>query len=122
MRIFKIALLIQYFKIAKNKKKALLFINIGIFLSIFALSSAFISLYIENKVNKFQFELLEQSYEIKTFVALQKQIPTLVGELDQANLIDKNFETKQNYLSLNSYTNRIISRQDMFLPSSSNKV
>jgi len=117
MRLFKISLLIQYFKIAKNKKKALLFINIGIFLSIFALSSAFISLYIENKVNKFQFELLEQSYEIKTFVALQKQIPTLVGELDQANLIDKNFETKQNYLSLNSYTNRIISRQDMFLPS-----
>ena len=117
MRIFKIALLIQYFKIAKNKKKALLFINIGIFLSIFALSSAFISLYIENKVNKFQFGLLESSHEIKGLVKLQEQIPIFMGQMDQVNLIDKNFETKQIYLSHNSYTNRTFSRQDIFLPS-----
>ena len=117
MRIFKISLLIQYFKIAKNKKKALLFINIGIFLSIFALSSAFISLYIENKVNKFQFALLEYSHEIKSLQKLQEQVPIFTSQLDQSNLIDKNFEIQQRYLSLNSYTNRIISKQDMFLPS-----
>jgi len=117
MRLFKISLLIQYFKIAKNKKKALLFINIGIFLSIFALSSAFISLYIENKVNKFQFALLEYSHEIKSLQKFQEQVPILISQLDQSNLIDKNFESKQSYLSLNSYTNRIISKQDMFLPS-----
>ena len=63
MRLFKIALLIQYFEISKNKKKALLFINIGIFLSIFALSSAFISIYIENKVNNFEYEHADLSYQ-----------------------------------------------------------
>ena len=117
MRLFKIALLIEYFQIAKNKKKALLFINIGIFLSIFALSSAFISLYIENKVNKFQFTLIELSHEIKDLQKFQEQLPILISQFDQSNLIDKNFESKQSYLSLNSYTNRIISKQDMFLPS-----
>ena len=90
MRLFKIALLIQYFEISKNKKKALLFVNIGIFLSIFALSSAFISLYIENKVNKFQFTLMESSHEIRDLQKLQEQIPIFISQLDLSNLIDKN--------------------------------
>ena len=44
--------------LSKNVKKALLIINIGIFLSIFAATSAAISFYIEKKINEKEFLLI----------------------------------------------------------------
>ena len=59
MRFLRFTLLQAYFSsIQKNKKKALLFINVGIFLSIFAFSSAAISFFIEKKISEKQTELL----------------------------------------------------------------
>jgi len=52
MRILRLSFLRQYFLLSKNIKKALLIINIGIFLSIFAATSAAISFYIEKKINE----------------------------------------------------------------------
>ena len=61
MKLFKLSLLINYFAIPKNSKRAIFLINVGLFLSIFALSAASISIYIENKVSNLEFEHLENS-------------------------------------------------------------
>ena len=50
MGIFKITLLLKSIKKNKNTKQFLLFINIGIFLSICAISSAIITFYTETKI------------------------------------------------------------------------
>ena len=65
MRFFRITLLSTYFLNKKNKKKAINIINIGIFLSIFALSSAIISFFIEKKIGELQFSLIEYIQEKK---------------------------------------------------------
>ena len=52
-------MLINYFAIAKNSKRAIFIINVGIFLSIFALTAASVSIYIENKVSTLEFRHLE---------------------------------------------------------------
>ena len=61
MKLFKLSLLINYFSVAKNSKRAIFLINVGLFLSIFALSEASISIYIENKLSNLEFEHLENS-------------------------------------------------------------
>ena len=62
MRFFKIPILTPFIISQKNIKKSLLIINIGIFLSIFAASSALISLYIENKISKYETKIIESRY------------------------------------------------------------
>ena len=62
MRFFKIPTLTPFVISQKNIKKSLLIINIGIFLSIFAASSAIISLYIENKISKYETKIIESRY------------------------------------------------------------
>tara|TARA_A100000164_G_scaffold315716_1_gene295439 strand:+ start:203 stop:505 length:303 start_codon:yes stop_codon:yes gene_type:complete len=61
MKLLKLSLLINYFAIAKNSKRAIFLINVGLFLSIFALSAASISIYVENKVSNLEFEHLTNS-------------------------------------------------------------
>ena len=58
MRFLRFTLLQSYIlSIQKNKRKALLIINTGIFLSIFSFSSATISFFIEKKISDIQNEL-----------------------------------------------------------------
>ena len=61
MRFFKIPTLTPFVISQKNIKKSLLIINIGIFLSIFAASSAIISLFIENKISKYETAIIESN-------------------------------------------------------------
>ena len=59
MRFLRLTLLHSYFSIInQNKKKALTLINIGIFLTIFAISSALISFLIETKISEKEEELI----------------------------------------------------------------
>ena len=67
MRLFRLSLLSAYFNyLSKNKKKALNFINLGIFLCIFAISTAGISFYVESKISEKQTELLYLHIEDKS--------------------------------------------------------
>ena len=64
MRYLRFTLLQSYFIfLKKNKSKALRVINLGIFLSIFALSSAIISFVIEQKISNKQTELINYQIE-----------------------------------------------------------
>ena len=75
MRFFKIPTFTPYIISPKNIKKSLLIINIGIFLSIFAASSAIISLYIENKISKYETKIIE-SRSLSNFFKQFEQITT----------------------------------------------
>ena len=59
MRWIRFSLLINFFSNKKNLNKALKLINLGIFLSIFAASTAIISFYIEREINVLEYELVE---------------------------------------------------------------
>ena len=59
MRLLRFSLLINFFSNKKNLNKALRLINLGIFLSIFAASTAIISFYIEREINELEYELVE---------------------------------------------------------------
>ena len=76
MRILRFTLLQSYIQsIQKNKRKALILINTGIFLSIFAISSAVISFLIEREISKKQSEILEYQITIK-------ETSTLISDLE----------------------------------------
>ena len=75
MRFFKIPTFTPYIISPKNIKRSLLIINIGIFLSIFAASSAIISLYIENKISKYETKIIE-SRSLSNFFKQFEQITT----------------------------------------------
>ena len=64
--------LLKFFILNKKRtKRTLLVINFSIFLTIFAATSAIISLFVENKINEKEFTLLEtqrtQNYFAKNF-------------------------------------------------------
>ena len=65
MRLFRISILLNTFLNKSNKSKFLKYINIGIFFSIFAISSALITFYIENKIDKLEFSLSEANIQQK---------------------------------------------------------
>ena len=59
MRVLRFTFLLNNFLNKSNKPKFLKFINIGIFFSLFAVSSALITFYIENKIDKLEYSLSE---------------------------------------------------------------
>ena len=105
----------SYFSISKNKKKALFFINIGIFLSVFALTSAGISIFIENKINKLEYEHQSLINDKAEFERLQSQVPTYYLQSVQSDIIDRTSEYKKDFFDLNSFTSRLISKKDIYL-------
>ena len=65
MKIVRLGLIISFLRSAKNIKQYLLYINIGLFLSIFAVSAAVISFVIETKIDKIEFETAELDKEAR---------------------------------------------------------
>ncbi len=95
MRLLRFSLLINFFSNKKNFNKALKLINLGIFLSIFAASTAIISFYIEREINELEYELVEYRQsrldasdtimtfdgELRTIVRRSNQIATRLNSL-----------------------------------------
>ena len=117
MRYLRFTLLQAYISsIQKNKKKALLLINTGIFFSIFAVSSAIISFFIERDISKKQSEILE--YQIS-----QKEGSTLISDLEmmfnQYTISIKNEENvrvDKQFFSETKLGNKIFSANDFYAP------
>ena len=78
MRLLRFSLLINFFSNKKNLNKALRLINLGIFLSIFAASTAIISFYIEREINELEYELVEYR---QSRLDASNSIMTFDGEL-----------------------------------------
>jgi len=113
MKFLKFSMLMTYFALEKNSKRALLIINVGIFLSIFACSAAFISLYIENKVSQFEFLHLEESKYKREMERTIQLIPTVTGELRQVINIEETNQEFSELMRFNNFGKLIISSNDI---------
>ena len=113
MKFLKFSMLMTYFALEKNSKRALLIINVGIFLSIFACSAAFISLYIENKVSQFEFLHLEESKYKREMERTIQLIPLITGELRQMINIEETNQEFSELMRFNNFGKLIISSNDI---------
>ena len=88
MRFLRFTLLQTYFSnIKKNKRKALLLINTGIFFSIFAVSSAMVSFFIERNISIKQSEIIEYQISIKENSTLIASLEQMYNQYDQSLMI-----------------------------------
>ena len=113
MKLLKLSLLINYFAVAKNSKRAIFLINVGLFLSIFALSAASISIYIENKVSNLEFEHLEQSRDKSESEKYTKMVLEYKNKLRQYKNIESSFEQHLEFLRLNQFGKAVSSPNDL---------
>jgi hypothetical protein len=116
MRILRLSFLKQYFILSKNIKRALLIINTGIFLSIFAATSASVSFYIEKKINEKEFLLIESQQTLRDLSdgsTMFSSIFTLY------NTLMNNETSRVSASSLSSMTDfgdKVLSNKDFYLP------
>ena len=116
MGILRLSFLKQYFILSKNIKRALLIINTGIFLSIFAATSASVSFYIEKKINEKEFLLIESQQTLRDLSdgsTMFSSIFTLY------NTLMNNETSRVSASSLSSMTDfgdKVLSNKDFYLP------
>lgn len=116
MRLLKLSILINYLSLTKNIKKAVTAIHIGIFLSIFAASSAIISLYIENEISDLEYELASWSESKRYQDRASAELPRLVSDFHRYMDIDKIYRDFTQTLKLTNFWNRVISHEDRYIP------
>ena len=117
MRFLRFTLFQAYISsIQKNKRKALLFINVGIFLSIFAFSSAAISFFIEKKISVIQNDLTYAQIESRSD---NINISDLENELNAlSKFINKeSYQTsRQRLIDEFEILNKVFSAKDYYGP------
>lgn len=113
MKLLKLSLLINYFAIAKNSKRAIFLINVGLFLSIFALSAASISIYIENKVSNLEFEHLTNSRAKSEAEKYTKMVIDYKNKIRQYKNLEGSFEQNLEFLRLNQFGKAVSSPNDL---------
>ena len=117
MKLLRISLLLSFFKDNKNQKKFLTYINIGLFLSMFAISAAVITFVIETKIDKIEFDLIlvhkekkSDQRDVNEMIKLQSQTISLTNAAKSLiDLYEYTASTK-----LGEYT---VSVNDIYLPS-----
>lgn len=116
MRAFRISLLINYFSYIKNKKKALLAIHIGIFLSIFAVTAASISFYIETRISKTEFKLFDLNETKVWFVNELTKMENNFNILDLDEINEERNSEDFKLLNALDFGSKIVSSYDFYLP------
>ena len=113
MKLLKLSMLINYFAIAKNSKRAIFIINVGIFLSIFALTAASVSIYIENKVSTLEFRHLEKSKYKTDMEKISQEAILYKNQLRQQINSEDTYEQNIEFLRLNNFGKAITSPNDL---------
>ena len=117
MKILRLSLLTRIVNSAKDTKKYIFYINIGIFLSIFAISAASISFYIENKIDRIEFDLIQYQYDEKDNQNTLKEL-SVFNNIVQANLISaKKIQNLYEHIASMGLGEYTISPEDIYLPS-----
>ena len=116
MKILRFSLLQAYFSLNKNKKKALLIINIGIFLSIFAATSAGITYYIEKKINNIEFDLITNQKDLKNSSKNISLFQKAIIDMDLLKRVEDKEFTNLIFIKSLKYGEKIISNKDLYLP------
>lgn len=117
MRLLRLTLLQTYIQsIQKNKRKALLLINTGIFLSIFAVTSAIISFFIERDISKKQSEILEYQISIKEGSSLISELEMMFNQYAQSIKNEENIRVERQFFSETKLGNKVLSVNDFYAP------
>ena len=117
MRILRFTLLQSYIQsIQKNKRKALLLINTGIFLSIFAVSSAIISFLIERDISKKQSEILELQISIKEGATMIADLEMTFNQYAESIKNEENIRVDKQFFSETKLGNKVFSVNDFYAP------
>ena len=116
MRFIRFSLLLNTFLNKSNKPKFLKFINIGIFFSLFAISSALITFYIENKIDKLEYSLSENHI-------LQKENKQTIEDFVQLKVVlksilisDKAITELYEFTASTKLGQYLITVDDLYLP------
>jgi len=116
MRIFNITLLLNSFKNNKNAKQFLLFINIGIFLSIFAISSAIITFYTETKIDNIEFDLISEHNDKKYFDDTLDSFAELRNTLYSQTKHESDMISLYQHSASTKLGSKLLSINDIYLP------
>lgn len=116
MKIFRFSLLQAYFSLNKNKRKALLIINFGIFLSIFAATSAGITYYIEKKINDIEFDLINIQKDLKNSSSSISLFQKAIIDMNLLKRVEDKEYTNLIFIKSLKYGEKIISNKDLYLP------
>lgn len=117
MRFLRFTLLQTYFSnIKKNKRKALLLINTGIFFSIFAVSSAIVSFFIERDISIKQSEIIEYQISIKESSTMLASFETIFDQFAQSLKIENSSRIEKQLFSETKLGNKIFSAKDFYTP------
>ena len=101
MRFLRFTLLQSYIlSIQKNKRKALLIINTGIFLAIFAFTSATISFFIEKKISDIQNELTVSQIETRQVNNIISFFENELNTLEKFLLKEDNIKSEKRFLDV----------------------
>ena len=117
MRYLRFTLLQSYFIfLKKNKSKALRVINLGIFLSIFALSSAIISFVIEQKISNKQTELINYQIERRWTITRISQFESVMTKYHSEYEIEDTNRSDKYLISETKLIGRIENAHDFYSP------
>ncbi len=117
MRYLRFALLKTYIaSIQKHKKKALLLINTGIFFSIFAVSSAIVTFFIERNISIKQSEIIKVQIEIKESSSSISDFEMMIDKLDLSLKNEEDTRVDKQLFSETKLGNKIFSAKDFYTP------
>ena len=103
MRIIRFRTLRTFFITSKNLRRSIVAINIGIFLAIFAATSAIITVFVENELTDYEFSNLELRSTYRNFNDFSSLMPALKSSLDR---VETTNQTATNYIELLAETNQ----------------
>lgn len=117
MKFLRFSLLQTYFlTINKNRKKALTLINIGIFFTAFAITSALISFSIEVKISNKEDELVQLQISILETGRTISELETWLSTYESSHNEDQSLKTLDQFFGNTKLGSRTISQKDYFPP------
>ena len=117
MKLLRISLLLSFFKDSKNQKNFLTYINIGLFLSMFAISAAVITFVIETKIDKIEFDLILVHKEKKSDQRTINEIMKIQSQTVSLNNAGKSLIDLYEYTASTKLGEYTVSVNDIYLPS-----
>ena len=116
MKILRISLLLNLFRNSKNQSKFLTYINIGLFLSIFAISAAVISFVIETKIDKIEFDLAQLHQEQRSERMMLSEIVKIQSQFSLAISNEEALNDLYEYIASTKLGQYTVSVNDTYLP------
>ena len=102
---------------ALNKKfytKTLFIINFAIFLTVFAATSAIISLYVENKINEKEFELLETQRYQNYLHKMRSVFPMFHKSVESDQMFDRVMHNLNLFIDGTNFGDKVISNREYY--------